>query len=167
MVGWDKFYLKSLKQFGEWIYYLSMFIFLFQKMKDIIKRVVVWLVSWAFLWYLLYLFTQHVVIVQTGYLQYNALYYGILAVVCIFLFIFFALHPVHFRMTKWTLFIIGLALIVIGDTVLLNDVKTGVFVSDLFKLLGVVLTLLAWTNVLITDKVRKQKADKKVEVIEV
>jgi len=33
--------------------------------------------------------------------------------------------------------------------------------------LGVVLTLLAWTNVLITDKVKKMKADKKVEIIEV
>ena len=42
-----------------------------------------------------------------------------------------------------------------------------VYVSDLFKLIGVVLTLLAWTNVLVTDKVKKEKADKKIEIIEV
>jgi hypothetical protein len=51
--------------------------------------------------------------------------------------------------------------------VLLNDVKIGVVVADLFKVLGVVLTLLAWTNLLITDKVKKQSQNKKIEVIEV
>jgi hypothetical protein len=51
--------------------------------------------------------------------------------------------------------------------VLLNDIETKVYVGDIFSLLGVVLTLLAWTNVLITDKVRKAKANKKVEIIEV
>jgi ABC-type sulfate transport system permease component len=70
-------------------------------------------------------------------------------------------------MTKGTLFVLGLALIIIGQTVLLNDITTKVYVGDIFSLLGVVLTLLARTNVLITDKVRKVKADKKVEIIEV
>jgi len=42
-----------------------------------------------------------------------------------------------------------------------------VYVGDLFKLIGVVLTLLARTNVLVTDKVKKEKADKKIEIIEV
>ncbi|MFA7717179.1 MAG: hypothetical protein WC875_00505 [Candidatus Absconditabacterales bacterium] len=136
-------------------------------MKDIIKRVVVGLVSGGFLGYLFYLFTQNIVIVQGGYTEYNTLYYLVLMIICIFLFIFFAIYPVHFKMTKGTLFIIGLALIIIGDTVLLNDVKIGVVVADLFKVLGVVLTLLAWTNLLITDKVKKQSQNKKIEVIEV
>ena len=48
-----------------------------------------------------------------------------------------------------------------------NDITKGIVVGDLFKVLGVVITLLAWTNLLITDKVRKQKENKKVEVIEV
>ncbi|MFA7298594.1 MAG: hypothetical protein WC010_03025 [Candidatus Absconditabacterales bacterium] len=70
-------------------------------------------------------------------------------------------------MTKATLFVLGLALIIIGDTVLLNDVTTYVYIGDIFKVLGVVLTLLAWTNLLITDKVKKQKQDKNIEIIEV
>lgn len=70
-------------------------------------------------------------------------------------------------MTKATLFVLGIALIIIGDTVLLNDVTTYVYIWDIFKVVGVVLTLLAWTNVLITDKVKKQKQAKNVEIIEV
>ncbi len=70
-------------------------------------------------------------------------------------------------MTKSTLFVIGIALIVIWDTVLLNDITNHVYIADMFKVVGVFLTLLAWTNVLITDKVLKKKQDKKVEVIEI
>lgn len=136
-------------------------------MKDIIKRVVIGVISGALLGYLAYLFVSNITIVQTGYTQFNTLYFLILIVVCLILFIFFAVYPVHFRMTKGTLFVFGLALIIIGQTVLLNNLTTKVYVGDIFSLLGVVLTLLARTNVLITDKVKKVKADKKVEIIEV
>ncbi len=70
-------------------------------------------------------------------------------------------------MTKATLFVLGIALIIIWDTVLLNDVSTHVYIGDIFKVLWVFLTLLAWTNILITDKVKKQKQDKNVEIIEI
>lgn len=70
-------------------------------------------------------------------------------------------------MTKGTLFVIGIALILISKTVLVNDGAKHIYIGDIFAVLGVVLTLLAWTNLLITDKVKKVKADKKVEIIEV
>lgn len=136
-------------------------------MKDMVKRILISIISWGFIGYLAYLFFQNTVIVQGGFAQYNMLYYLILILVCLFLFILFGIYPVHFRMTKATLFVMGIALIVIGDTVLLNDISTHVYVGDIFKVLWVVLTLLAWTNVLITDKVKKQKQDRKVEIIEV
>jgi len=136
-------------------------------MKDIIKRIIISVISGLFLGYLAYLFFQGTVIVQSGYLEYTTIYYIILTLICLFLFILFGIYPVHFRMTKATLFVLGLALIVIGDTVLLNDVATYVYIGDIFKVLWVVLTLLAWTNLLITDKVLKKKQEKNIEIIEV
>lgn len=136
-------------------------------MKDIIKRIFISIVSWLFLGYLGYLFFQNIVIVQSYFVEYNIWYYLILALVCLFLFILFGVYPVHFRMTKATLFVLGLGLIIIWDTVLLNDVATYVYVWDIFKVLWVILTLLAWTNVLITDKVKRQKQEKNIEIIEV
>ncbi len=144
-----------------------MFIFFFFFMKDIIKRISISVISWLFIWYLAYLFFQNTVIVQSWFEQYNILYYFILVLICLFLFVLFGIYPIHFRMTKATLFVIGIVLIIIWDTVLLNDITTHVYVGDLFKLVWVVLTLLAWTNVLITDKVKKQKQNKKIEIIEV
>lgn len=136
-------------------------------MKDILKRIIISVVSWLFIWYLAYLFFQNTIIVQSWFAEYNTVYYILLILVCLFLFILFGVYPIHFRMTKATLFVLGIALIIIWDTVLLNDVITYVYVGDIFKLLWVVLTLLAWTNVLITDKVRKQKQNKNIEIIEV
>jgi len=102
--------------------------FVYENMKDIIKRLVIGVISGALLGYLAFLFIQGTVIVQSGYTQYVTLYYFILAVICLILFVFFAVHPVHFRMTKATLFVIGIALILIGKTVLLNDAATMVYV---------------------------------------
>jgi len=136
-------------------------------MKDIFKRIIISIVSWLFIGYLAYLFFQNTVIVQSWFTQYNNVYYLILILICLFLFILFGIYPVHFRMTKATLFVLGLALIIIWDTVLLNDLSTYVYVGDIFKVLWVVLTLLAWTNLLITDKVKKIWSDKNVEIIEV
>ena len=143
------------------------FIFFLLTMKDTIKRIIISVISWLFLWYLAYLFFQNTMIVQSWFTQYNGIYYLVLVLVCLFLFILFGIYPVHFRMTKATLFVLGLALIVIWDTVLLNDVVSYVYVGDIFKVLWVVLTLLAWTNVLITDKVKKKKQEKNVQIIEV
>jgi len=136
-------------------------------MKDIIKRISISVVSWLFLGYLAYLFFQGTVIVQWAYLERNTLYFLILTLICLFLFILFGIYPIHFRLTKATLFVIGLALIVIWDTVLLNDITTYVYVGDVFKVLWVILTLLAWSNLLITDKVLKKKQEKNIEIIEV
>jgi len=136
-------------------------------MKDIIKRVIISVVSGLFLGYLAYLFFQGTVIVQSAYLEWNTLYFLILTLICLFLFILFGIYPIHFRLTKATLFVLGLALIVIWDTVLLNDITTYVYVGDIFKVLWVVLTLLAWSNLLITDKIQKKKQEKNIEIIEV
>lgn len=136
-------------------------------MKDLIKRIVIGIISGALLGYLGFLFVGKAVIVDSAFVANNTLYFIVLAVICLILFIFFAVYPVHFKMTKGTLFVIGIGLIFVSKTVLVNDITKNIYIGDLFALLGVILTLLARTNVLITDKIRKQKADKKVNIIEV
>ncbi len=136
-------------------------------MKDIIKRVLISVFSGSLLWYLAYLYFQQIVIVQSWFTEYNIVYYGVLIIICLILFVFFGVYPVHFKMTKATLFVMGIALIIIWDTVLLNDVSNHVYIADMFKVVWVILTFLAWTNVLITDKVKKVWIDRKVKIIEV
>ena len=151
-----------------WIYIPLLFIyFSLRHMNDLFKRISISVISWWFLGYVAYLLFQNIIIVQSWFIEYNMIYYIILLLICLFLFILFGIYPVHFKMTKATLLLFVIAYIVICDSVLLYDIAHHVYVADIFKVLWVVLTLLAWTNVLITDKVKKQKQSKKVEIIEV
>lgn len=143
-----------------------LFNFLFE-MKDILKRVIISLISWLYIWYLIFLFVWWQIIVGSWYEQYNLRYFAVLLLILLVLFIFFWIYPVHFRMTKWTLFVIWIFLIVVWNWVLLDDAKNYIFVWDLFEILWVVLALLAWTNVLITSKITKKSKEKWIEVIEV
>jgi len=83
------------------------------------------------------------------------------------LFVFFGVYPVYYKITKASVFVIWLSLIIIWDTVLTNNISNSIFVADIVKLFGVILTLLAWTNILVTDKVKKQHSDNNIEIIEV
>lgn len=136
-------------------------------MKDLIKRISIAIVSWSFLWYVLYLFFQNQIIVQGGFEEYNLVYIIVLLVVGLYLFILFGAYPLYFKMTKANIFVLGIALVILWDSVLTNNIENHVYLWDLVKLFGVILTLLAWTNVLVTDKVKKQKAESKMEIIEV
>lgn len=136
-------------------------------MKDIIKRVIISMVSWGLIGYLGFLVSKGSIIVWWQYLDYNNLYYILLLVVCVYLFIFFWIYPIHIKMTKATLFVSGLALIVIWDTVLVNNPEAMVYVADIFKLVWVILTLLAWTNILVTNKVQDKAKKNNIEIIEV
>jgi hypothetical protein len=144
------------------IYSFNVFI-----MKDFIKRISIGIVSGVFIWYVAYLFFQNNIIVQTEFLAYNNIYFLILIVIWLILFLLFSVYPVYIKMTKATLFVFGIALIIIWNTVLLNIPEQHIYIWDLVKVFWVVLTLLAWTNTLITDKVQKKKQNKKIQIIEV
>lgn len=136
-------------------------------MKDIIKRFSISWISWLCIWYILYLFFSHHIIVQTIYSEFNLLYYIVLLVVFLYIFVLFGIYPMYFKISKTSVFVIGLSLIVLWDTVLVNNSQNLIYIWDLVKVVWVVLTLLAWTNVLVSDKVKKQKEESKIEIIEI
>jgi len=56
-------------------YIVSCLYFLYQEMKDSIKRICIGIVTGALLAYLVYLFTQDIAIVQSVFVQYSSLYF--------------------------------------------------------------------------------------------
>ncbi len=143
------------------------FIFLCLDMKDLLKRISIGIISWSFIWYLTYLFISWQVIVHQWFSEFNILYYTVLAVVGVYLFILFAVHPIYMKISKAALFVMWIALVLIGDTVLVNNSDLYIYVSDITKILGSFLVVLAWTNFFVSAKAKKQKEDSKLEVIEV
>lgn len=136
-------------------------------MKDILKRFVIGFISFAFISYLTYLFIWDNLIVKSSFVQRNTLYYFLLILVFLYVLVFFSIIPIYFKISKVSLFVLGIGLIIFWDSVFINDISTNIFVSDLMKILWVIFTLFAFTNLFITNKVKKEHQNSKIEVIEI
>ena len=71
------------------------------------------------------------------------------------------------KINKVSLFVLGIALVLIGDTVLVNNSEVYIYICDLVKILGSFLVVLAWTNFFVSSKAKKQKEESTLEIIEV
>ncbi len=152
---------------------ISLYQFLSKRMKhktsDIIKRTIITVIWSAFLAYIVYLFGNNQIIVQDQYKSLNMLFYVLLVVIIGYKVFFFGIKPKAFfamKITKASLFVIGIILILLWNYVLLNDIENKIYIGDLITVLWVIITILSPTNILITKKVKKQKQSSKMEVIE-
>lgn len=136
-------------------------------MKDLIKRIIVIVIFWAFLAYLGYLIFQGKSITTAEYANLNNIVYIILIALCVYIFFIYGIYPVHIRFSRATLLVIAIALVILSQTILANDGPNGIYIGDLFSVLGVCTLILFPTNLIITDKVKSQKKKKNEVIIEV
>ncbi|MDR0606900.1 MAG: hypothetical protein LBG52_00770 [Candidatus Peribacteria bacterium] len=136
-------------------------------MKDRIKKIVVIVVFGAFLAYLLYLALNGQVITTSEFAHLNVLWYLILIGLCLYIIAFYGIYPLHINFSRAALLVISLALIILSQTMLVNDGPHGIFIGDIFSVAGVLMLILFPTNLIITDKVKKRRAKKEEVVIEV
>ena len=136
-------------------------------MKDNIKRSIVIAIFWVFLLYLIWLISQWTMIVQNQYSGRNIPMYVILILLCIYMIWLYGIYPIHIKFSRATALVIWLFFIVISQVLLANDWSSHVYIWDLFSVLWVLILILFPTNILTTEKVKKQKAKKNEVIIEV
>lgn len=136
-------------------------------MKDKIKRGVVITIFWLFLLYLIWLISQWSMIVKPEYSGRNIPMYVILIVLCLYMIFLYGIYPIHIRFSRSTALVIWLFFIVVSQVLLANDGYSHIYIWDLFSVLWVLILILFPTNILTTDKVKKQKAKKNEVIIEV
>lgn len=136
-------------------------------MKDKIKRSVVITIFWLFLLYLIWLISQWTMIVKPEYSGRNIPMYVILIILCLYMIWLYWIYPIHIRFSRATALVIWLFFIVISQVLLANDGYSHIYIWDMFSVLWVVILILFPTNILTTDKVKKQKAKKNEVIIEV
>ncbi len=149
------------------IYIDDIFIHNLLTMRDIIKRFGIIVVYGALLAYIVYLYGIGATIVQWSYLDFNTVIYVLLFVFALYKFVFYGVYPVKINFSKITLFVLGMVLLFVGEYVLINNPSELVYISDLIKIIAVVLIVLSPTNILHTDTVMKKDKAKWVEIIEV
>ena len=136
-------------------------------MKDKIKRSIVITIFGLFLLYLIWLISQWTMIVKDQYSGRNIPMYIILIVICLYMIWLYWIYPIHIRFSRATALVIWLTFIVISQVLLANDGYSHIYIWDMFSVLGVLILILFPTNILTTDKVKKQKAKKNEVIIEV
>lgn len=154
--------IKSYKKLYEYFIYLQIF-----SMKDKIKRSIVITIFGLFLLYLIWLIFQWSMIVKSEYANRNIPMYVILIVVCLYMIWLYWIYPIHIRFSRATALVIWLVFIVLSQVVLANDGYSHIYIWDMFSVLWVLILILFPTNILTTDKVKKQKAKKNEVIIEV
>ena len=136
-------------------------------MKDKIKRSIVITIFGLFLLYLIWLISQWTMIVQNQYASRNITMYIILIVLCLYMIWLYGIYPIHIKFSRATALVIWLFFIVISQVVLANDGYSHIYIWDMFSVLWVAILILFPTNILTTEKVKKQKAKKNEVIIEV
>ena len=106
-------------------------------------------------------------IVKPEYSGRNIPMYVILIVLCLYMIFLYWIYPIHIRFSRSTALVIWLFFIVISQVLLANDGYSHIYIWDLFSVLWVLILILFPTNILTTDKVKKQKAKKNEVIIEV
>ena len=135
-------------------------------MKDKIRRGIVIAIFGVFLLYLIWLISQSTMIVKDQYSDRNIPLYIVLICLCLYMIFLYGIYPIHIRFSRATSLFVALFLIVISQY-LANSWKEWIFIWDLFSVLWVLTLVLFPTNILTTDKVKKQKAKKNEIIIEV
>ena len=136
-------------------------------MKDFIKRGIVIVIFGLFLGYLFWLIFHWESIVKSEYLSFNIPMYIILILLCLYMIFLYGIYPIHIKLSRVTALFIWLAFIVISQVVLANDGYSHIYIWDLFSVLWVLILILFPTNILTTEKVKKEKAKKNEVIIEV
>ena len=136
-------------------------------MKDILKRGVVIVIFGVFLAYLIWLISQWTMIVKNQYENRNIPMYIVLILLCLYMIFLYGIYPIHIKFYRATALVIWLLFIVISQVVLANDGYSHIYIWDLFSVLWVLILILFPTNILATEKVKKQKAKKNEVIIEV
>jgi hypothetical protein len=129
-------------------------------MKDKIKRSIVITIFGLFLLYLIWLISQWTMIVQNQYAGRNIPMYVILIAVCLYMIWLYGIYPIHIKFSRATALVIWLVFIVLSQVVLANVGYSLIYILDMFSVLWVAILILFPTNILTTEKVKKQKLRK-------
>ncbi len=136
-------------------------------MIDHIKRIAVTLINGGVLVYALWLMIQQTIVVKTEYVWLNTLVLIAIVLVAWYILITYGIYPMYHKMQKRLLLVLGVAAIVVGYEMLINDTEKMIYVSDIVRVFGVLTVWLGATGVITNTKaIAAQKRSKNVEIID-
>ena len=136
-------------------------------MLDTIKRSLVTLISGSVVAYAIYLLISGALAVQPEYIGMNVVGILVMVLAAAYVGVVYGVYPIYHPYQKRIFLILGIGLIFFGQYVMLNDMDTHVYASDITKFFGVLIVWFWATGVLSKNKaIQAQKKESKMEIIE-
>ena len=129
-----------------------------------IKRIIFWIVFSLLICFLVYLYTNWVIIVREDITDINLVIYISLFVIFLYYLIFYAVRPTYIKYYRVINTIIWIIVIYISQYFLANSWIDGIYYWDILCIIWVILTIIWPTKLLVTKELEDSK---KVEIIEV
>ena len=128
-----------------------------------IKRIIFWIVFSLLICFLVYLYTNWVIIVREDITDINLVIYISLFVIFLYYLIFYAVKPTYIKYYRVINTIIWIIVIYISQYFLANSWIDGIYYWDILCIIWVILTIIWPTKLLVTKELEDSK---KVEIIE-
>ena len=128
-----------------------------------IKRIIFWIVFSLLICFLVYLYTNWVIIVREDITDINLVIYISLFVIFLYYLIFYAVRPTYIKYYRVINTIIWIIIIYISQYFLANSWLNWIYYWDILCIIWVILTIIWPTKLLVTKELEDSK---KVEIIE-
>ena len=128
-----------------------------------IKRIIFWIIFSILICFLVYLYTNWVIIVREDITDINLVIYISLFVIFLYYLIFYAVKPTYIKYYRVINTIIWIIVIYISQYFLANSWIDWIYYWDILCIIWVILTIIWPTKLLVTKELEDSK---KVEIIE-
>lgn len=110
---------------------------------------------------------QGIILVAPEYAGMNMMASIWLLVIAGYVFIVYGIYPLYHPMQKRLLLALGLACIIIGHSIFINNIEQHIYASDMVRLFGVLIVWFGATGIFTnTSTIQSQKREKTIEIIE-
>lgn len=146
--------------------YINQIIYFLIKNMDIIKRSIFGLIFLSAIVYLVFLFVSWTTIVNEIFLDQNKIINWFYIIIFLYYLIFYTIKPTNIIKFKLRNTLIWIFMITVSQSFLLNSWHEWLYFGDIFTVFWIFLTIIWPTNLLISQKLKKEKQEKKMEIIE-
>jgi hypothetical protein len=134
---------------------------------EIFKRSIFGLVFLSLIFYLFYLFFNWIIVVNESFLDQNNIIIWLYILIFLYYLVFYVIKPTYIKKFKLRNTLIWIFIIISSQSVFLNSGHEWLYFADIFTVVWLFLTIIWPTNLLVSKKLKQEKLEKKMEIIEV